>query len=49
MKRECSKHTYEAYKTRISMKNLVITLSLKVYKIEKQKVLQKIEHICGSI
>jgi hypothetical protein len=47
MKRECSKHTYEAYKIRISLKK-VITHWFKVYKIEK-KVLQKIEHICGSI
>jgi hypothetical protein len=31
------------------IENLVITHWFKVYKIEKKKVLQKIEHICGSV
>jgi hypothetical protein len=31
------------------IENLVIRHWFKVYKIEKKKVLQKIEHICGSV
>jgi hypothetical protein len=31
------------------IENLVITLEFKDYKIEIQKILQKIEHIYGSI
>jgi hypothetical protein len=42
------KHTFEAYKDKIKVENIIIAL-FKDYKIRKQKVLQKIEHICRSI
>jgi hypothetical protein len=31
------------------IENYVVTLFLEDYKDEKQKVLQKIEHVCGSV
>jgi hypothetical protein len=40
------KHTYDAYKDKIKVENIIGTL-FKDFKIIKQKVLQKIEHICG--
>jgi hypothetical protein len=42
------KHTFEAYKDKIKVENIIIAL-FKDYKIRKQKVLQKIEHVCRSI
>jgi hypothetical protein len=42
------KHTYKAYKDKIKVEN-IITALFKDYKIRKQKVLQKIEYVCGSI
>jgi hypothetical protein len=42
------KHTYEAYKDKIKVGN-IITALFKDYKIRKQKVLQKIEQVCGSV
>jgi hypothetical protein len=42
------KHTYETHKDKIQVEN-IITALFKDYKIRKQKVLQKIEHVCGSI
>jgi hypothetical protein len=42
------KHTYEAYKDRIKVEN-IITALFKDFKIRKQKVLQKIEQVCGSV
>jgi hypothetical protein len=42
------KHTYEAYKDKIKVENIITTL-FKVYKIRKQKTFQKIEHICESV
>jgi predicted HAD superfamily hydrolase len=41
------KYTYGAYKDKIKVEN-IITAFFKDYKIRKQKVLQKIEHVCGS-
>jgi hypothetical protein len=43
------KHTYEAYKDKIKVENIIIIALFKDYKIVKQKVLQKIEHVCGSV
>jgi hypothetical protein len=40
-------HTYEAHKYKIKVEN-IITAFFKDYKIRKQKVLQMIEHVCGS-
>jgi hypothetical protein len=40
-------HTYKAYKDKIKIEN-IITALFKHYKIRKQKVLQKIGHVCGS-
>jgi hypothetical protein len=40
------KHTYDAHKDKIKVENIIATL-FKDFKIIKQKVLQKIEHICG--
>jgi hypothetical protein len=45
VKRECSKHTYEAYKTIIKVEIKVLQLWFKFYKALKQKVVQKIEHL----
>jgi hypothetical protein len=42
------KHTYEAYKDKIKVENIIIAL-FKDFKIRKQKVLQKIEHISRSV
>jgi hypothetical protein len=42
------KHTYKAYKDKIKLENIIIAL-FKIYKIRKQKVLQKIEHVCESV
>jgi hypothetical protein len=42
------KHTYEAYKDSIKVEN-IITALFKDYKIRKQKVLQKIQHVCGRV
>jgi hypothetical protein len=42
------KHTYEAYKDKIKVENIIIAL-FKDFKIRKWKVLQKIEHICGNV
>jgi hypothetical protein len=42
------KHTYKAYKDKFRVEN-IITALFKDYKIRKQKVLQKIEQVCGSI
>jgi hypothetical protein len=42
------KHTYEAYKDKIEVENIITDL-FKDYKIREQKVLQKIEHVCGSV
>jgi hypothetical protein len=42
------KHTYEAHKDKIKVENIITTL-FKDFKIRKQKVLQKIEHVCGSV
>jgi hypothetical protein len=42
------KHTYEAYKDKIKVEN-IITALFKDLKIRKQKVPQKIEQVCGSI
>jgi hypothetical protein len=42
------KHTYKAYKDKSKVENIITSL-FKDYKIKKQKVLQKIEHVCGSI
>jgi hypothetical protein len=42
------KHTYKAYKDKFIVEN-IITALFKDYKIRKQKVLQKIEQVCGSI
>jgi hypothetical protein len=42
------KHTYEAYKDKIKVENIIIAL-FKDFKIRKQKVLQKIEQLCGSV
>jgi hypothetical protein len=42
------KHPYEAYKDSIKVENIIIAL-FKDYKIRKQKVLQKIQHVCGSV
>jgi hypothetical protein len=49
MKQEYNKHTYEAYKIMIKVEIKLLQLWFKVYKIKKQKVLQKIEHFCESI
>jgi hypothetical protein len=38
-------NTYETYKTMIK----VITTCFKDYKVEMQKMFQKIEHICRSV
>jgi hypothetical protein len=43
------KHTNQAYKTMIKVKIKLLQLRFKIYKMEKQKMLQKIEHISGSI
>jgi hypothetical protein len=42
------KHTYEAYKDKIKVENIIIAL-FKDYKIRKHKVLQKIEHVYVSV
>jgi hypothetical protein len=42
------KHAYKAYKDKNKVENIIIDL-FKVYKIRKQMVLQKIEHVCGSV
>jgi hypothetical protein len=42
------KHTYEAYKDKFKVENIITSL-FKVYKIRKQNVLQKIEHVCESV
>jgi hypothetical protein len=42
------KHTYEAYRDKIKVEN-IITALFKDYKIWKQKVLQNIEYVCGSV
>jgi hypothetical protein len=42
------KHTYEAYRDKIKVEN-IITALFKDYKIWKQKVLKNIEHVCGSV
>jgi hypothetical protein len=42
------KHTYKAYKDKIEVENIITTL-FKDYKIRKHKVLQKIEHVYGSV
>jgi hypothetical protein len=43
------KHTHQAYNTMIKVEVKLLQLQFKVYKTLKQKVLQKIEHICGSV
>jgi hypothetical protein len=48
MKRECSKHAYEAYKTMIKVEIKLLQLWFKDY-IEKWKIFQKIEHFSGSV
>jgi hypothetical protein len=42
------KHTYEAYKDKIKVENM-ITILFMGYKIRKQKLLQKIEHARRSV
>jgi hypothetical protein len=42
------KHTYKAYKDKIKVEN-IITALFKDFKIRKQKVLQKIEQVYGSV
>jgi hypothetical protein len=42
------KHTYEAYKDKIKVENIITTL-FKDYKVRKRIVLQKIEHVCGTV
>jgi hypothetical protein len=42
------KHTYEAYKDKIKVEN-IITALFKDCKITKQKVLQKTKQVCGCI
>jgi hypothetical protein len=49
MKRKYRKHTYEAYQIMIKMEIKSLQLWFKDYKMEKWKILQKIEHICGSV
>jgi hypothetical protein len=43
------KHTYEAYKTMIKVEIKLLQLWFNDYKMEKQEMLQNIEHICESI
>jgi hypothetical protein len=49
MKRECSKHIYEVFKIIILLKIKLLHFSFKDYKVEKQKMLQKIEYICEIV
>jgi hypothetical protein len=49
MKQECRKHAYEAYKTRSKVEIKILQLWFKDYKIEKQKILQKIEHLAEAL
>jgi hypothetical protein len=42
------KHTYETYKDKIKVEN-IITALFKDFKIRKKKILQKIEQVCGSV
>jgi hypothetical protein len=47
-KRECT-NTHQAYKTMIKVEVKLLQFKFKIYKTLKQKVLQKIEHISGSV
>jgi hypothetical protein len=49
MNQECIKHTYKAYKIRISLKIKLLHVSLKITRMRSRRCFQKIEHVCGSI
>jgi hypothetical protein len=49
MKWECIKHTYEVYKTMVKVEIMLLQLRCTDYKMLEWKMLQKIEHFCGSI
>jgi hypothetical protein len=48
-KQECTNTTHQTYNTMIKVKVKLLQLRFKVYKMETQKVFQKIEHFSESI
>jgi hypothetical protein len=48
MKRECSKHTYEAFKTMISLKIKLLNFNLKIMRIRSRRRF-KIENLFGEV